>query len=161
MIIAKSVLLKELKKWVKPFVSANVGPASLDLTLGDEFYIPKDSKEVILSEKLDFKKYFIKKKAKNIVLMPEAFVLGVTKEKITLPSDVCGVLNGRSKFARMGLVVHATASLIQPGVANRQIFEIKNLSGRPLKLKEGLKIAQLTFMRCEGEGKYEGTFRRQ
>ena len=161
MIIAKTQLLKEVKKWVKPFVKANVGPGSLDLTLSDEFYLPKDSKEVVLSERLDFKKYFVKRKAKQIVLMPDAFVLGITKEKISLPSDVCGLLNGRSRFARMGLVVHATASFIQPGVSNRQVFEIKNMSGRPLKLKEGLKVAQLTFVRCEGEGKYKGVFSRQ
>ena len=88
MIIAKTQLLKELKKWVKPFIKNNVGPGSLDLTLSDEFYIPKDSKEVVLTEKLDFKKYFIKKKAKQLVLMPDAFILGITKEKISLPKNV-------------------------------------------------------------------------
>ena len=161
MIIAKSVLLKELKKWVKPFKKGNVGPGSLDLTLSEEFYLPKDTKEVVLSEKLDFKKYFVKRKAKELVLLPGAFVLSVTKEKITLPNDVSGLLNGRSRFARMGLVVHATASFIQPGVSNRQVFEIKNMSNRPLKLKAGLKIAQLTFVRCEGKGKYRGRFVKQ
>ena len=59
MIIAKTQLMKELKKWVKPFVKGNVGPGSLDLTLSDEFYLPKDSKEVVLSNTLDFKKYFV------------------------------------------------------------------------------------------------------
>jgi len=161
MIIAKTQLLKVLPKWVKPFVKKNVGPGSLDLTLSDEFYVPKEDKRVVLSEKLNFKKYFVKKKCKDIVLKPGDFVLGVTKERISLPSSVCGLLNGRSKFARMGLVVHATASFIQPGVSNRQVFEIKNFSNRTLKLKVGLKVAQLSFMRCEGEGKYRGRFSKQ
>ena len=161
MIIAKTQLLKELKKWVKPFVKGNVGPGSLDLTLSDEFYLSKGSSEVILTEKLDFQKYYVKKKLKEVVLEPGDFVLGVTKEKISLPNNVCGLLNGRSKFARMGLLVHTTASFIQPGVSNRQVFEIKNVSNRVLKLKAGLKVAQLTFVRCEGEGKYNGRFKRQ
>ena len=39
-----------------------------------------------------------------------------------------GILEGRSRYARVGLTVHVTASLVQPGSDNHQILEIVNLS---------------------------------
>jgi len=157
MIFAKSSILK----WIKPFIKENVGAGSVDLTLANEFWIPKNDNQVILNERIDFKKYFVKKNCKEIVLEPGAFILGITKEKIELPEDVAGLLNGRSRFARFGLMVHATSSYVQPGVSNRQVFEIKNISNRSLVLKEGLRIGQIIFIKCEGEGKYKGSFAKQ
>jgi len=95
------------------------------------------------------------------LLKPGELVLGMTVEKITLPQDVAAWLQGRSRFARMGLMVHITASFIQPGISNRQVFEIYNASRNAIKLEAGARIAQLIFERCEGKAKYEGIFASQ
>jgi dCTP deaminase len=93
------------------------------------------------------------------LLKPGELVLGMTVEKLTLAPDIAGALEGRSRFARMGLMVHVTASFLQPGIKNtRQVFEIFNASRNAIKLRSGIRIAQVVFERCEGTAVYSGVF---
>ena len=48
-------------------------------------------------------------------LHPGELVLGITVQRIGLPNDIAGRLDGRSSLARLGLMVHATAHTIDPG----------------------------------------------
>jgi len=163
MILTKREILKEIKEKkikISPYSKSNLGCASYDLTLDSKFWFFK-SGEVKLKEGTDFKKYCRVKNVKKITLLPGEFVLGRTKERVKLPEDVSGLLSGRSRFARLGLGVHITAFFINPGVDNRQIFEIKNNSNNPLTLYSGLKIGQIIFVRNEGKGRYNGRFKRQ
>ncbi len=96
------------------------------------------------------------------LLKPGELVLGMTVEKLTLAPDIAGSLEGRSRFARMGLMVHVTASFLQPGIQNtRQVFEIFNASRNAIKLRSGVRIAQVVFERCEGTAVYSGVFANQ
>lgn len=166
MILTKNEIIKEIKKGrikIQPFNKNQIGPASIDLSLGDEF---RTLKRKILpykvNEKTNFEKLTRKRKArKYIILHPNEFVLGITKEKITLPENICGWLSGRSQFARLGIAVHITADFIQPGVNNKQVLEIKNVSHLPLKIEVGTKIAQIVLERTEGKAKYVGKFSKQ
>jgi len=93
------------------------------------------------------------------LLKPGELVLGMTVEKLTLSANIAGSLQGRSRFARMGLMVHITASFLQPGIVKtRQVFEIYNASRNAIKLRSGVRIAQVIFERCEGEAVYSGIF---
>jgi dCTP deaminase len=164
MILTKEAILREIKnKRIKiyPFNRKNIGPASIDLTLDSRFHVFKQSYAVTLSENTSAESLCNKKTLKSVTLNPGDFVLGRTREKITLPDDICGFLSGRSKFARVGLTIDVTAFFIQPGVSNRQVFEIKNLSGHKIILKPGSRIAQLILERTEGKAKYFGKFRNQ
>lgn len=96
------------------------------------------------------------------LLKPGELVLGMTVEKLTLAPNMAGSLEGRSRFARMGLMVHVTASFLQPGIREtRQVFEIFNASRNAIKLRSGVRIAQVVFERCEGEAVYRGAFATQ
>ncbi len=96
------------------------------------------------------------------LLKPGELVLGMTVEKLTLAPNIAGSLEGRSRFARMGLMVHVTASFLQPGIKNtRQVFEIFNASRNAIRLRSGVRIAQVVFERCEGMATYSGTFANQ
>ncbi len=96
------------------------------------------------------------------LLKPGELVLGMTVEKLSLAPNIAGSLEGRSRFARMGLMVHVTASFLQPGIKNtRQIFEIFNASRNAIKLRSGVRIAQVVFERCEGMAIYTGVFANQ
>lgn len=164
MILSQKEILKAIQKGricIDPFAKKNIGPASLDLTLGERFWFYKKQQRIILDEDLDYRKLTEEHKMKELILQPGAFVLGITKEKITLPEDICGFLTGRSRFARMGLTVHATASLLQPGIKNHQIFEITNISKNTLVIPSGTKIGQLIFIKMKGKGKYHGIFENQ
>lgn len=164
-----SVLAKdEIKRRIKnkdikitPYQPRNIGAGSIDLTLANEFRV-FDAKQnkIEVSEKIDYKK--LTKVVKGPVeLAPGEFMLGITKEIIKLPENVCGLLSGRSRFARLGLIVHATASFIQPGINNKQVLEIYNLSKKTLILKKGLKICQLTLVETIGKAKYQGKYKNQ
>jgi len=65
--------------------------------------------------------------------------------------DISGVnyflvqLNGKSSLARIGLMVHNTAGIINPGHFLHVTFEITNQSNVPIVLRPGMKIAQITF----------------
>ena len=95
------------------------------------------------------------------VLMPGETVLGVTVERIKLAPSLCGRLEGRSRFARLGLMVHITAGFMQPGINNHQVLEISNVSSIPLALHPGTRMCQFIFETCVGEATYSGRFANQ
>lgn len=165
MILTKDEILKEMKKGrvkIKPFSKDQVGPASIDLHLSDEFRTFKRWKTAPVAEEVDYKKFTkLVKVNKYKILGPEEFVLGLTREKLTLPDNICGWLTGRSRFARLGLSIHITASFIQPGVNNKQVLEIKNVSQIPLVLYPGVKVCQIILMKTLGKSKYKGRFVKQ
>lgn len=145
-----------------------IGPASIDLTLSGEFRVfrrkEKGKKQDLLET--SFEKVTRKIKAKQIVLAPGELVLGKTVERVTLPNNIIGSLEGRSRYARMGLAVHVTSSVVQPGSDNRQVLEIVNLSPFPLLLHAGMRISQLILQKMESEtskpyAKYGKIARRQ
>jgi dCTP deaminase len=144
-------MISEGKIRIEPLEDSQIGPASVDLTLGDEWYFFKDeySRRVIDLDKTGFQDAFDTKKAKSITLKPGELCLGKTVEKITLPADIMGKLEGRSRYARMGVIIHLTSALVQPGSDNRQILEIVNLAPFPIKLHAGMRISQVVFEQME------------
>ena len=71
------------------------------------------------------------------------------------------MLEGRSRFARLGLMIHVTSGFVQPGVASRQVLEMSNVSGRTLLIHAGVRLLQIVPQRCEGSAVYQGRFARQ
>ncbi|CAG8539422.1 9319_t:CDS:10 [Acaulospora morrowiae] len=98
---------------------------------------------------------------KPYYLGPGQMCLGITRERVKLPTDLCALVEGRSRFARLGLSVHITASFIHPGVNNRTVLEIFNASSLTLALFPGTKVCQMIFMTMEGHSEYNGVFQGQ
>lgn len=164
MILTKNEILKEIKKGnikITPFNKKNIGPASIDLTLNNKFRIFGKKRKIVLNEKIDYKKIIQLKKLNQIELKPGDFALGITKETIKLPDNMCGWLSGRTRFARLGLLVHITASFVQPGINNKQVLEMRNVSPNTLVVKAGTRVCQLIIERTEGKARYKGKFKKQ
>lgn len=166
MILSKKDILSEIKKnriKITPFSEKNIKGASIDLTLDNKFRVYKRSiTSVSIEEDTDYTKYTKHIEVKKyLILKPGQAVLGITKEKIKLPDNVCGWLQGRTRFARLGLLVHISASFIQPGINNKQVLEIKNIGKLRLKLKPGVKICQLILEKVSSNSGYNGKFRNQ
>ncbi len=151
-------LLKEKKLAITPFSKDQVGPASIDLTLGKEFRIYKKQQKIDIKENQDAAAYTERIVTNSLTLKPGDFILGISEERIKLPGNICGIMTGRSRFARLGLAIHATSDFIQPGVDNRQVFEIKNFSNNDLVLHAGAKISQLVLIKTKGKSKYAGKY---
>ncbi|KAH0789292.1 dCTP deaminase [Histomonas meleagridis] len=170
-VLTHDAIIEEIKKGnieiSEPFKLENVGPASVDLTLGNEFRIfLEDETPITLEADVDYRSEKITKlvhveDGEGFLLKPFTSCLGITKETVKLPPNMCGLLEGRSRMARLGLLIHFTASLMAPGINNRQVLEICNLSPRPLILKPGVKVCQFVFIRAEGEYTYNGSWSNQ
>jgi dCTP deaminase len=165
-VLTRDVILAELDAGrirIDPFDRDQVGAASIDLTLGDEIRVIEDGDVPIdLSPDVDYRDHTrVQRLDAPYVVEPGTTLHGITRERITLPRDVCGFLEGRSRFARLGLMIHVTSAFVQPGVENRQVLEISNVSLRPLRLYAGVRLCQIVLMRTEGEAAYQGRFARQ
>jgi dCTP deaminase len=165
-VLTRDVILAELDAGrirIDPFERDQVGAASIDLTLGDEIRVIEDGDVPIdLSPDVDYRDHTrVQRLDAPYVVEPGTTLHGITRERITLPRDVCGFLEGRSRFARLGLMIHVTSAFVQPGVENRQVLEISNVSLRPLRLYAGVRLCQIVLMRTEGEAAYQGRFARQ
>ena len=145
---------------ITPFVPDQLGAASIDLTLGDEIRVIEDPGTPIdLVADSDYRDHTrVQRLDEPYVLAPGSTIHGITEERIRLPEDLCGFLEGRSRFARLGLMIHVTSAFVQPGVDNRQVLEMSNVSGHPLRIHKGVRICQLVLMRTEGRAAYRGRF---
>jgi len=159
--IEKEISNKRIK--IEPFDKNSIGPASIDLTLDKKIRIfSTNEPHFEINENADYKKVTkVIDISKGYVIKPGELILGITKEKITLPDNICGWLNSRSRFARLGLMSHITAPFICPGVSNKQVLEIYNAGNHPIKLIPNIKICQLVFQECKGNAKYQGKFKNQ
>ena len=71
-------------------------------------------------------------------------VLGLSKEFFGTGHFLIQV-GGKSSLARIGLMIHNTAGIINPGHFLNITFEITNQSNIPIILRPGMEIAQITF----------------
>ena len=149
MIISDKDIEERIKKEeivIEPFKKENLQPSSLDLELSGEVRVFDNWQkgEVDVRKKEDISRV-IKIQKGGFVLHPGEFILGSTKEKVTLPLDVAAKLEGRSSLGRLGLIVHATAGYVDPGFCGWLTFEIANISKLPIRMYAGMRIAQIVF----------------
>jgi dCTP deaminase len=88
-------------------------------------------------------------------LQPGMFVLGRTLERVELPIHGRGPclaarIEGRSSYARCGMLVHFTAPTIHAGYEGTITLEIINLGPLPITLTPGAPICQLIVEMVDG-----------
>ena len=130
-----------------------IGPASVDLTLAGKFWVFEEkyaaSKKPVDLSRVGFREATRAHRGKSITLAPGGMCLGITREKIYMPNTLIGTLEGRSRYARMGLAVHVTSALVMPGSQNHQVLEIVNFAPFPVTIKGGMRISQIIFERLD------------
>ena len=169
MLLTRDVILDYIKKGkikISPYFPDQVGPASIDLTLGNTFRVFNNDKNTIHinSEEIDIEKFghlVVVKDNKPLIIKPKQLALGVTKEKIWLPKNMAGWLMGRSRFARIGLMIHVTASFVQPNSQNKQVLEMFNASNFDIAVYPGVRVCQLILEETKGEAEFKGKFQFQ
>ena len=144
---------------IQPYDREQVGPASVDLHLANSFRVFRRVRDIFhVTEDADYEAVSELVEVGDgdyFVLMPGETCHGVTRERIRLPDNLCGWLHGRSRFARLGLMVHITAPLVQPGVNNHQALEINayhfqaaSIMGQAYELQHNLVAALESFRRA-------------
>jgi dCTP deaminase len=166
MILTRDVILREIESGrlvIEPLVPEQVGPASIDLHLGEEIRVMAGGPDVIaVTEEADYRAITrLERLDDPYVLKPGETIHAITRERLRLPPDIGGWLEGRSRYARLGLMIHVTSGFIAPGVASRQVLEMSNVAGRPLAIHAGVAVCQVVLQRCEGQAVYAGRFKVQ
>ncbi|MCS7132940.1 MAG: dCTP deaminase [Nitrososphaeria archaeon] len=122
-----------------------IGPGSVDLTLSNRFWRFNDDIDLIDLVEMRFEDVVEEIQSDEMIIPPHGIILGMTAEKVYVDEDVCGWIEGRSRYARMGLAIHSASGFIHPGSYNRQILEISNMTPHPIKLRAGMRIVQVVF----------------
>ncbi len=132
---------------IRDFDAARLQGASYDVLLGNTFLVTSphtaqaidpvrgaypETQEVTVADGEEF------------VLHPRATVLGTLKDYVGSDEYLIQI-SGKSSLARIGLVVHNTAGLINPGHYLHITLELANFNIVPIILRPGMAIAQLTF----------------
>jgi dCTP deaminase len=167
-VLARSEIIREIDAGrirVEPYDPTMIGPASIDLHLSNAFRLfVRMPKTVQVTNSIDFKQYtkgIWISDGETIRMQPGETLLGITKEKVTLPEDICGWLEGRSRFARIGLLIHISASFMQPGITNHQVLEMSNFGHLDLEISPNTAVCQFVFQRTVGTGEYRGIYQGQ
>ena len=89
------------------------------------------------------------------VLRPMRLVLGRTHERVKLPLDTDGEclaarIEGKSSYARCGLLVHFTAPTIHAGFDGTITLELYNMGPLSISLYPGTPICQLIVETVKG-----------
>jgi dCTP deaminase len=133
-----------------PDLTTQLGSCSLDLRLSSEFSVFEYNRYPYIDvrdpeQSRDIMKTLIVDEGQPFVLHPNSFVLAVTLESVELPDDIVGRLEGRSSLGRLGIIVHATASVIDPGWRGRIVLELANHGQMPVALYPGMRVCSMTF----------------
>jgi dCTP deaminase len=130
--------------------SEQYGSCSVDFRLGNEFSVFEHSRHPYIDLKGGVALEHIMRSVEvppgePFVLQPREFVLAVTQETLELDDDVLARLEGRSSLGRIGIIVHGTAGLFDPGWTGRATLELSNLSRMAVALYPGMRICSFTF----------------
>ncbi len=140
--------LDEGKIIIEPLDRSNIQPSSVDLRIGDDFRIFRNTKYAFIDptkELVDLTEHITATYEVPFILHPGEFALGTIYERIKLPNNIVGRLEGKSSLGRLGLLIHSTAGYVDPGWDGYLTLELSNISNLPILLKPGMLIGQITF----------------
>lgn len=146
---------------IEPFDQNLLRPASYLLRLSNTFIRFKtiDLLDVLDGESIKDNSSEVIRRQDSIIIEPQQLILASSVEKVGIPKDLLGLITGLSHLARIGLVVHSTSCLVNPGFGwhtpSSITFELFSHNPAPVKLYVGMPICHLLFVRlshpaCKG-----------
>lgn len=146
---------------INPVKDEQINPASVNLTLGDTFLVPRTKHycHIALGSEVDYRRF--KSTEGGFPIDPGEFVLATTQEHVNIPSNVAAFVQGRSSIGRIGLTTQ-NAGFVDPGFHGHITLELVNESPNTIILKPGYPVAQLVFFECYPvEKPYDGKYNDQ
>ena len=140
--------LDEGRIGLDPYQPELIQPSSIDVRLDRFFRLFDNHKYPFIDpaeDQPDLTHLIETKPDEPFILHPGEFVLGSTYEQVTLPDDIAARLEGKSSLGRLGLQVHSTAGLADPGFTGQITLELSNMTRLPISLYPGMRVAQLVF----------------
>jgi len=147
MILSDSEIINQIQLGnigISPFDRDNLGPNSYDLTLSPNLLVytgtildslgHNETKQITIPDD-------------GLVLQPGRLYLGATNE-FTITRNFVPMLEGRSSFGRLGLLVHITAGFGDAGFHGTWTLEL--LATHPIRVYPGQRIAQIFYHTISG-----------
>ena len=135
---------------IDPLDKSCIQPSSVDLRLDRLFRVFLNHTMPVIDVKEDLEdltRLVEIGEGEAFILHPGEFVLGSTYEKVSLPDDLVGRIEGKSSLGRLGLLIHSTAGFIDAGFSGHITLELSNVANLPITLYPSMKIGQVSFLR--------------
>jgi dCTP deaminase len=133
-----------------PDLETQLGSVSIDFRLGSTFMVFEHSRHSYIDPRKpqsvgDAMRTIEVPPDEAFIMQPGDFALASTIETLELPDDLVGRLEGRSSIARLGITVHSTAAVFEPGWIGTATMELSNLGRMPVALYPGMRICAFSF----------------
>lgn len=155
MVLSKKEIIERINqseqhthKFIDPYVPQNIKSASYDLTLGDEYYICSEK------EKPDIKKLSTNE---SITVPPRATFFVISKEKLSIPLDICASVSLAFGLIRKG-VIFAVQPPIDPGYHGAIVALLHNMSDEEITLRYGMHILNVVYYQLTSQVSAEDAY---
>jgi dCTP deaminase len=128
-------------------ISSGTSSYGYDFRLSDEYRIPQFEHLKCMDPKKMDRIHFHDHKATSCLIPPNAFVLARSLEYFRIPKDVLVICQGKSTYARCGILVNVTP--LEPEWEGFITIAILNGGPSPAKIYSGEGIGQAIFIRAE------------
>ena len=131
-------------------LTVQLGSCSVDFRLGNTFMVFEHSRYSYIDPRQpqsigDGMRTIEVPDGESFIMQAGDFALASTIESLELPDDLVARVEGRSSVARLGITVHSTAALFEPGWIGTATMELSNLGRMAVALYPGMRICSFTF----------------
>jgi len=150
---------------IDPLDQSMIKGGSYTFTLNNILFIPKQQ-DIIDTKDIKVELDRIEINEAGFVINPGEFLLGQTKEKLSISQRLTCILDARTTLARIGLNTLQGSTFVEPGQAeSHETLEISNIGKSPIRIYPGMKIVKGIFLllSTEAEQNYSetGTYKKQ
>jgi dCTP deaminase len=136
---------------IDPLDESLIQPSSIDVRISNLFRVFRNHTRGVIDVKQDMVDLTELVEIPDdgddhFILHPGEFVLGSTYERVAVPDDLVGRVEGKSSLGRLGLLIHSTAGFIDAGFDGHITLELANVASLPITLYPRMKIGQVSFM---------------
>jgi dCTP deaminase len=133
-----------------PDLERQLGSVSVDFRLGTTFMMFEHSRHSYIDPRHpqsigEAMRTIEVPEDEPFIMQPGDFALASTIESLELPDDLLGRLEGRSSIARLGITVHSTAAVFEPGWVGTATMELSNLGRMAVALYPGMRVCAFSF----------------
>jgi dCTP deaminase len=148
--ILKALEAGRIKIDPAPDLERQLGSVSIDFRLGNTFMVFEHSRFSFIDPRHpqsigDAMRTIEVSDDEPFIMQPGDFALASTIETLELADDLLGRLEGRSSIARLGITVHSTAAVFEPGWVGTATMELSNLGRMAVALYPGMRICAFSF----------------
>jgi dCTP deaminase len=139
---------------IDPLDESAIQPSSVDVHVDRYFRVFRNDTTPYIDPKRaqeDLTELVEVEDDKAFILHPGEFVLGSTRERVALGTDLVARLEGKSSLGRLGLLIHSTAGFVDAGWDGHLTLELSNVANLPIAIYPGMKIGQVSFLRMTSE----------